>query len=293
MTDHLKVAAIGDLQLPYTDYRALSLAMTMLKWWKPSNIVAVGDIDDQLEYSRFSDGTTDEFFNQLKANEKENAKTAALIDKANLKNDLSLVHGMNLSPLDVNPLPYVKENAAKAREFYTDLRTNHKKAEIFSCLGNHDIRVFAYLDRKAPEIIDQVTPDFLYDFSNLGIDFAWYDDKPKELFPGVFFHHGATTSSSGAAVRGDIENYNVSLVRGHDHAGGVVYKNYPLANRELFGLAAGHLCDVDGYGLKYTINPAWQMGFGVLHIYGGEVHPQFIHIKSDYTAVLDGKLFQG
>lgn len=263
MTDHLKVAAIGDLQLPYTDYRAVSLFFDMMKWWKPTNIVAVGDIDDQLEYSRFSDGKTDEFFNQIK-------KTP-----------------------DESPLPFVKENAAEAKKFYTDLRGLGRKTNIFACMGNHDIRVYDYIDKKAPGILNAVTPESLYGFDKLGIDYAMYTDKPRELFPGVFFHHGATTSSSGAAVRADIENYNVSLVRGHDHCGGVVYKNYPLAQRQLFGLATGHMCDVDGYGLKYTINPAWQLGFGVLHIYGDEVHPQFIHIKPDYTAVLDGRLFQG
>lgn len=258
-----KVACVGDLQLPYTDYRALQLWFDVMKWWKPSHIVATGDIDDQLEYSSFSDGTTDEFFNSIKKSETE------------------------------SPLPFVKENAAVAKKFYTDVRKQHKKAEIFSCLGNHDIRVFKYIDRKAPGLKDTITPDFLYDFTKLGIDYMLYDDKPKMLLPETYFHHGATTSSSGSAVRGDLDSYGVSLVRGHDHRGALVHKTFPLDNRTLFGLDCGHMCDVDAYGLRYTINPSWEMGFGLLHVYGNEIHPQFIRIHSDYTCVVDGRHFAG
>lgn len=298
MTNHQKVLALGDLQLPYADYRAVSLVLDMMKWWKPTDIVAVGDIDDQLEYSRFSDGRSDEFFNTLAKNQKEIEKVEAIRAKAKEKQEALggtdvVVETPVLPTLPVNPLPFVKENALAARSFYTDVRAAHKRSRFFSCLGNHDIRVFDYMDRKAPDFAPEVTPDFLYDFKKLGIEYAMYDDKPSELFPGVFFHHGKTTSSSGAAVRGDIANYGISLVRGHDHHGGVFYETKPLRDETLFGLATGHLCDTGGYGLRYAISPDWEMGFGVLHIYGNEVHPQFIRIHSDYTAVLDGKLFQG
>jgi hypothetical protein len=263
LTDHLKVVCIGDLQLPWTDYRALDLWFTMMKWWKPTNVVFTGDIDDQLEYSSFADGGTDEFFNRIKKSETE------------------------------SPLPFIKEYAEAARSFYTDVRKAHRRAEMFSCLGNHEARVFKYVDRKSPLEKKEVTPNFLYDFDKLGIDHMMYSEKPRELFPGVYFHHGKTTSTSGAAVRSDIDAYGVSLVRGHDHAGAVVYKTYPLTQKTLFGLACGHMCDPNLYGLQYAINPNWELGFGILHIYGNEVHPQFIHIKPDYTAVLDGKLFEG
>jgi hypothetical protein len=270
----------------------------MMKWWKPTNIVFTGDIDDQLEYSTFSDGTTDEFFSQVKAEEKEYQKQMDLfqkqVDRAIWDEDLDEYNALKPpSPIPSGPLPFIRRNAESARQFYTEVGSAHKKAEKFSCLGNHDIRIYKYLDRKAPETLETVNPSWLYDFDNLGIDYMMYSEKPRELFPGVFFHHGNTVSSSGMAVRGDIENYGVSLVRGHDHAGGTVYKSYPLANRNLFGLACGHMCDPNLYGLQYTIIPAWELGFGILHIYGNEVHPQFIHIKPDYTAVLDGKLFQG
>ena len=112
MADTLRWAFVGDLQMPYHDKRALDLFMRAMKAWKPQAIDVVGDIDDQLEYSSFSDGTTDEFFNQLK---KEEAP---------------------------DPFPFIKKNADAAREFYASLRAQHKRADIHASLGNHDIRIF-------------------------------------------------------------------------------------------------------------------------------------------------------
>src|SRR5689334_21058886 len=82
MTDVFKWAFVGDLQIPYHDKRAVDLFLKVMKAWKPDAIDIVGDIDDQLEYSSFSDGTTDEFFNQIKNNQKANDKAEA--DKAKL-----------------------------------------------------------------------------------------------------------------------------------------------------------------------------------------------------------------
>ena len=65
MADTLKWLFLGDLQIPYHDKRALDLVMTAAKAWRPNAIDIVGDIDDQLEYSTFSDGLTDEFFKVL------------------------------------------------------------------------------------------------------------------------------------------------------------------------------------------------------------------------------------
>ena len=153
--------------------------------------------------------------------------------------------------------------------------------------------MFKYIDSKAPTLKDQVTVDFLYDFNKLGIEYMMYDDKPQMLLPDTFFHHGTTTSSSGSAVRGDIDNYGVSLVRGHDHRGALVYKTLPLADKVLFGLDCGHMCDISAYGLRYTISPTWEMGFGIIHVYENEVYPEFIRIHSDYTCVVDGRRFEG
>lgn len=277
---------VGDLQIPYHDKRAVELFMKVAKAWKPDAIDIVGDIDDQLEYSSFSDGTTDEFFNQIKANQKAAGKRKAELEKMTV-NEL-LDAGCKL--FDTNPLPFVKANAEGAREFYTALRKQHPKADIHASLGNHEMRVFKYIDKKAPEVIGEITPDFLWGLDNSGITWKTYEQPPHERFAGIHVHHGATTTTTGLAVKNDIETYNISLVRGHDHRGGVVYKSYPMTGASLAGMGTGHLCDPSGYGLKYTINPAWELGFGIAHVIDNKAHLQFIPIRN-YTCVVDGKIF--
>lgn len=263
MSNTMKWAFIGDLQIPYEDRRAVALWRKAMKWWKPDAVDFVGDIDDQLEYSSFSDGTTDEAFAKMKKEE------------------------------DPSPLPFIEKHAKGAKEFYTMVATDHPNADKHSSLGNHDIRIFKYIDKKAPGYNDHITPNTLWGLDDLGITWRAYSDKPFERFGGIFVHHGATTTTSGLAVKSNIEEYDVSLVRGHDHRGGVVYKSYPLSGRTLQGMGCGHMCDPNAYGLQYTINPSWELGFGIAHVVDGHAHLQFIPITPDYTCVIDGKVFRG
>lgn len=263
------------MQIPYHDKRALALFMKAMKSWKPDAMDITGDIDDQLEYSSFSDGTTDEFFNQLKKEKQAEGESDEEFRRR------------------LSPLPFVKENALGAREFYTDLRSNHKNCDIHVSLGNHDIRIFKYMDKKAPGYIDEITPNMLWGLDDLGISWRLYDLPPMERFGGIHVHHGATTTTTGLAVKADIDNYNISLARGHDHRGGVVFKSYPMTGATLVGLGTGHMCDPNAYGLRYTINPSWELGFGIGHVVNGIARLQFVPITPDYTCVVDGKIFQG
>lgn len=301
MTKPLKWSFVGDLQIPYEDKRAVALWFKAMKGWKPDIIDFVGDIDDQLEYSTFSDGTTDEAFNDLKAKEKEYLKEQGAYDRALLKALAVTDEDKKFEMLaelaepvepDLSPLNIIKENAQAAREFYTAVAKQHPKAEKHSSLGNHDIRIFKYLNKKAPDYVDAVTPNVLWGLDDLGISWRHYDLPPFERHAGIYVHHGATTTTTGLAVKNDIEQYNISLVRGHDHRGGVVYKSYPIEGKSLAGMGTGHLCDPSGYGLKYTVNPAWEQGFGIAYLIEGKAHLQFIPIR-DYTCVLDGVVYRG
>jgi hypothetical protein len=293
-TGTFKWAFVGDLQIPYHDKRAVELWFKVMKSWKPNAIDIVGDIDDQLEYSSFSDGTTDEFFNQLKANEKENAKQAADFLKAVEKQDPELPPVPEPEYKQTDPLPMVKSHALGAREFYTDVRKDHKDADIHASLGNHDIRIFKYMDKKFPDINDELTPNMLWGLDDLGITWRMYDEVPFNRFADIFVHHGATTTTTGLGVKADIEAYGISLVRGHDHRGGVVYKSQPLAERSLVGMGTGHLCEPGTYGLKYTVNPQWERGFGIGHVIENKAFLEFIPIRSTskgLTCIVDGKVF--
>ena len=275
MEKPFKWAFVGDLQMPYQDDRAVALWFQVMKAWKPDAIDVVGDIDDLLPMSRFADGTTDEFFNQLKKEKQHEDES----DKDFRKR--------------VSPVPYVMELTSHAREFYTAVRRANRRADIHASCGNHEIRLPVYMDKKAPEYKDEVSYQKVYSFDKLGITWRDYEAKPLHRFAGIHVHHGNTTSQTGLAVRQDLDNYDISLVRGHDHKGGVVYKDYPMSGRQLMGMGTGHLCDPTKYGLRYADNPAWQLGFGVGYIVDGVPQLQFIPITSDYVCVLDGKVFRG
>lgn len=271
----LKWAAIGDTQIPYHDKRALDLTMKALKWWKPDAIDFVGDIADCLEYSSFSDGTTDEFFNKLKKEKQVEDESDA---------DFRM---------RVSPLPHIVDSQKETAKFFKDFRRQHKNADLHFSIGNHEVRINKYVDKKFPEYVEDVTPNKLWGVDDLGITWRPYELPPLERFAGLYVHHGATTTATGLAVKNDIETYNISLVRGHDHRGGVVYKTYPMTGNSLVGLGTGHLCDPTAYGLQYTINPAWELGFGIIHVVDNVAHPQFIKISSDYRCVIDGRVFEG
>ncbi|HEY5444112.1 MAG TPA: hypothetical protein VIJ87_06505 [Pyrinomonadaceae bacterium] len=288
MTTDIKWLFLGDLQIPYHDVRAVSLVMDVIRTWKPDAIDIVGDIDDQLEYSTYSDGTTDEFFNQLKAKSKNNEKLTIEYEKKLANGDEAEKPVLE----DIDPLPMIKEYADEAKRFYADVRSIAKKADIHVSLGNHDIRVFKYIDRKAPEVIDLLTPDLLWGLDDQGMSWRWYHERPFERFGGIHVHHGITSTVTGLAVKNDIEEYGVSLVRGHDHRGGVVYRSYMMPGRSLAGMGTGHLSDVDAYGMRYADNPRWEQGFGIAHVVDDKAHLQFIPIR-DYVCVVDGHIFKG
>jgi hypothetical protein len=259
----MKWALVGDLQIPYEDARAVALWFSVMKWWKPDAIDLVGDIDDQLEYSSYSDGTTDEFFARLR---KEKEQT---------------------------PLPLIKKNAEGAKKFYAKVRKQHKSADIHVSLGNHDVRIFKYIDKKAPEIVDQITPNLLWGLDDVGMTYRMYHEKPELRFANTYVHHGVTTSTTGPTISKDIESYGVSLVRGHSHKAQVAFKTYPMTGITLHGMECGHMSDITAYGLQYADNPVWQLGFGIAHVDGNDIQLQFVPITPDYKCWVDGKRFEG
>lgn len=255
----------SDFHFPYQEPRYVDLWFKVMKWFKPDVVDYLGDISDQDCYARFSDGRTAEFLNQFKG-----------IDPA------------------TEALPIVVEQERETREFYTQTRQMLKNAEIFSALGNHDIRVFDYADKKIPEILDRLTAEALWDFDKLGIDYIHYGDLPKHRFGDIFVHHGVAISKNSAeSVRSDIDNFGVSLIRGHSHRMGAFFKTIELKNETLRGYEIGHMTDIRSAGMSYTNVHNWQPGFAVAHIENGTYpHIQLIHISPDFTCYVDGKRFE-
>lgn len=264
MSNDLKWMLGSDFHFPYQNDRYVSLWFQVMEWFQPDVVDYLGDISDQDCYARFSDGRTAEFLNQFKGIEGEAV------------------------------LPIVVEQETQTREFYQDTRKRLPKTEIFSALGNHDIRVFDYMDKKIPDLLTHVTPEALWDFKNLGIDYIHYGDLPKQRFGDIYVHHGVAISKNSAeSVRSDIDSFGVSIIRGHSHRMGAYFKTVELRNETLRGYEIGHMTDVTSSGMSYTNVHNWQPGFAVAHIENGNhPHIQLIHISPDYTCYVDGKRFE-
>jgi hypothetical protein len=268
MKNDLKWMLSSDQQFPYQDDKMIELWFTVMRWFKPDVVDYLGDTDDQACYSKYTEGRSAEFLKMHKDNE-----------------------GNAIVPL-------MKHEAKLARDFYTKTRKVAKKAQLFSALGNHDIRVFDYVDAKLPDYVEATTPEALWNLDSLGYDYIYYNQPPAHRFGDIHVHHGnAISQNAGESVRKDVDNFGVSLIRGHSHRAGVYFNTYELRNRgmgeTLRGYEIGHMCDEKSKGMMYTNNHNWQKAFAIAHIENGVYpHIQLVHVSPDYACVVDGKYFK-
>lgn len=270
MSNDLKWMLSSDQQIPYQDDRAIDLWFQVMDWFKPHVVDYLGDTSDQFCFGRFETGTTKEFLNNVTPQ----GEGEILLDRNS--------HLMN----------FVKAEEKGTADFYAHTRAKRPRAEIFSALGNHDIRVYNYAERYMKEILEQITPESLWALDSLGIDYIHYEDLPKLRYGGLYVHHGISASAeAGASVKSDVTSLGVSLIRGHSHRMGTYYKHYELKNETLRGYEIGHLCKVDSDGFKYSQVHNWQQGFAVGFISGDQAHIQPVEILPDYTCWVAGKHF--
>lgn len=267
MTNDLKWMISSDQHIPYHDPRFLDLWFQVMRWFKPDVIDYLGDTSDQDCFSKYSIGTSEEFLNQV------------------------------AKPVSEDIKPFIFEQERPVAEFYAQTRKMRPKADMFIALGNHCVRVFDYVDRKMPEEAAAITPQSLWKLDDLGINYIHYGDMPKHRYGDIHVHHGVAISQhAGESVRKDIENFGVSMIRGHSHRAGSHFKTYELRNQgqgeTLRGWEIGHMTDVKSTGMSYTNVKNWQPGFMVGIIENGEwPHMQFIQISEDYTCYVHGKKF--
>lgn len=270
MTNDLKWLISSDQQIPYEDKRMIDLYFKVMKWFKPDVIDLAGDQSDQFCFSRWAEGRPAEFIKQFKNGEAE----------------------------DIPGLAIEEERAVA--DFYKQNRKMAKNADIFVALGNHDVRAFDYFEKKIPELMEHITPQSLWGLDDLGIDYIFYNDRPKHRFGGIHVHHGNSISKhAGESVRNDVDSFGVSLIRGHSHRQGYYAKTFPLRNNEVLqGWELGHMMDSYGEGAKYDNVHNWQKGFAIGHIESGantpdgyRAHIQLINVSPEYTCYVDGKQF--
>lgn len=272
MSNDLKWMLSSDHQIPFQDDKAIELWFKVMDWYKPHVIDYLGDTSDQFCFSNFEVGRTKEFLNKIPEDYEEKK--------------------LSLGEQQARLMDFVKIEEKQTAEFYEITRKKRKNSEIFSALGNHDIRVWNYADKYMKEVFDEITPENLWGLDNLGIDYIYYEDLPKLRYGGIYAHHGiAAAAEAGASVKNDIDKLGVSLIRGHSHRMGSYYKTYELRNETLRGYEIGHMCKVDSDGFKYSQVHNWQQGFAVGLISEGQAHIQLVEIMPDYSCMVSGKRF--
>jgi predicted phosphodiesterase len=178
------------------------------------------------------------------------------------------------------------------KEFYTKTREMRPDSELFVALGNHDIRVFDYVDKKAPAFKDMITPEVMWGLDSLGYDYIHYGDLPKHRYGDIYVHHGMSISKhSGESVRNDVNEMGVSIIRGHSHRLGSYFKTHELRGETWRGYEIGHMTDVTSSGMAYTTSHNWQPGFAVGLVHDGQVHVQLVEILPDNSCWVSGKRF--
>lgn len=262
----------ADQQIPFEDKRALGLYFKVLKSFKPDWVLLAGDEVDFPEYGRWTAGGTQEFINTLPSPEIGDKMLKAVFD-----------------------------NAKAGSQFYARQRELAPQARIVNTIGNHNIRIWTYFDQKAPELLPHLTPNALWGLDDLGIEHHHYQERPTHLFGGVYMHHGVAISKhAGESVRADMENFGVSLIRGHSHRQAIINRRYELLNETRVGIELGHLMDVNCSGASYDNVHNWNLGFAIGFVEDGAAtpdglrfHPQLVPISSDYTCVVGGRLYRG
>lgn len=267
MANDLKWMISSDQQFPYQDDKMIELWFKVMDWFKPDVVDYLGDTDDQACYSKYTEGRSAEF---LKMHKDENGDMI---------------------------VPLMQHEAKLSREFYEKTRKKLPKAQLFSALGNHDIRIFDYVDAKLPDYVEAVTPEALWKLDSLGYDYIYYNELPKHRFGDMHVHHGvAISQNAGESAKKDVENFGVSIMRGHSHRAGSMFQTYELRNggkgEILRGYEIGHMADEKSSGMAYTNVHNWQKAFAIAHIENGVYpHIQIIHVSQDYTCFVDGKKF--
>jgi hypothetical protein len=267
MTNDLKWMLSSDQQFPYQDNKMIELWFKVMEWFKPDVVDILGDTDDQACYSKYTEGRSAEFLKMYKDQ-----------------------NGASIFPL-------MEHEAKGAREFYIRNReVAGKDAELFTALGNHDIRIFRYMDAKLPEFLNIATPESLWNLDSLGYGYIYYDDLPKKRYGDIHVHHGLSVADAGA-VRADMNQMQVSLIRGHSHRLASHFQTYELRNKgkgeTIRGYEIGHMCDPRSSGMKYMQHHDWQKGFAVAHIENGKYpHVQLVQVSPDYSCVIDGRVIK-
>lgn len=169
---------------------------------------------------------------------------------------------------------------------------------IFKYLeGNHEKRLIKYVHKKAREIFDitdssgkqVLTLAHLLGLAKLNIEFIPFE-KDQQIENALFFHGDRASKKSGVTAHSYVDDYACSVVVGHTHRLGLVFKT--LLEKSVFGVETGCLCNRE-MEVQYVRHPNWMPGFAVLYhnIKTNVLHPTVVPIINN-EFVFNGKIYE-
>jgi predicted phosphodiesterase len=152
--------------------------------------------------------------------------------------------------------------------------------------GNHESRLSRLIKTDAPALSSMRAMAFenALGLESLGIE--WIDSS-KDLYIGklLFYHGDVVRKGSGATVKGHFDQYGCSMIIGHIHRLGTVYKRNKYGTHIL--IENGTLCD---FNVDYMRYPDWQHGFTTLDFDGDDFFVRQYPIIN-YKLVTDNKVY--
>lgn len=250
-----RLVIVPDLQIPYNHPKATENVIKFIKTIKPDAVAICGDEADLPMLSKWEANSRGEYSIKLQSDIDATYRVLADIRKA-LGDD--------------------------------------KKIHLVR--SNHTDRFDRYIERNAPALASLKGLKYteLIRVKELGI--TWHD-QPGLIAPNTILAHGDEGSlaqyAGGTALK-LVERMNRNVICGHTHRQGLIWRSTGLRGRlePLFGFEAGHLMAVKKAGYTKPLNaPNWQMGFGLLEVYGNLVNPISIRMAENGSFIWDKKLW--
>lgn len=164
--------------------------------------------------------------------------------------------------------PKEEEKAARQRaeELWKEVHKSHAEAKRIGILGNHDVRPLKRTLESMPSFEHWIEKYFQELMTFDGVEMI-LDPRQEYIISDIAFLHGYLSKL------GSHRDYMLmNAVRGHDHTGGVVFKQ--IHEKVLWELDVGFAGDFNAKGFDYQNQrrSQWTQGFGAID----ELGPRFI-----------------
>ena len=170
----------------------------------------------------------------------------------------------------INHLEMIRETAGEDCDFIRHI-------------GNHDIRVEAYLAQRAPDMADMPG-------TKLSDLFTEWEHHISTIFNETVIVKHRYRSGMHSAYN-NVLHTGMSIVTGHTHKLSIRAHTDMRGTR--YGIETGTLADPWGPQFRYVEQNTrdWRMGFAVLTIDGDRVLPELVEVHEDGKAWFRGKTY--